>query len=79
MHLPETCTALDCERTAGRFHTVTYASQSARDAAASGYGGPTYAAYLDRHARELAARFPDRADEFLTRSLSEALAGNDGP
>jgi hypothetical protein len=56
----------------------TYESQAARDAAATGYGSVTYPAYLDRQAREMAQRFPERAEHFMTRSLSEALAGNDG-
>lgn len=37
-----------------------------------------YAAYLDSTALEYATKFPDRADYFMTRSLSEALSGNEG-
>lgn len=37
-----------------------------------------YADMLERHALALAERFPDQADYFLNRTLSEALAGNDG-
>jgi hypothetical protein len=55
---------------------VPYQSQAARDAI--GPHGKPYADYLESHALELAARFPDRKDEFLNRSLSEALAGNNG-
>lgn len=38
----------------------------------------SYAAYLDTKATEYANKFPDRAEYFLSRSLSEALAGNEG-
>jgi len=60
-----------------------YISQSARDAERSGYGGPSYWAYLDAHALELRAYFlrhndPVLAEEMLTRSLAESLMGNDG-
>lgn len=55
-----------------------FKSQAARDAQASGYGSATYPAYLERHALELAERFPERAEEFMTRSLGEALTGNNG-
>jgi hypothetical protein len=62
---------------------MTYQSQAARDAQASGYGGQSYWDYLDRAAREHADYFarngdPVKAAEMLTRSLSEALRGNDG-
>jgi hypothetical protein len=53
-----------------------YLSQAARDAI--GPHGKPYADYIEQHSRELAARFPDRGHYFLTRSLGEALAGNDG-
>lgn len=53
-----------------------YQAQSAREAVR--VYGTEYADYLNQHALELAAKFPERADEFLTRSLGEALAGNDG-
>ncbi len=56
----------------------TYRSRAARDAAESGYGKAPYWAYLDRHAVELAEKFPDRAEYFMTRTLGEALIGNDG-
>lgn len=57
---------------------ATYRSQSARDAQRSGYGGESYAEYLESKALEYAERFPTAAEYFLTRSLGEALAGNDG-
>lgn len=61
----------------------TYLSQSARDAAASGYGGPDYWARLDQSASESHAYFTrhgdhERAAQMLSRTLSEALMGNDG-
>lgn len=56
----------------------TYTAQSARDAQAGGIGDERYWAYLDARAQEYAERFPDRAEHFLNRSLSEALVGNDG-
>ena len=55
-----------------------YQSQAARDAAESGYGDARYWDYLDQHAVELAEKFPERAEYFMTQSLGEALAGNDG-
>lgn len=64
--------------------TPTYKAQSARDAAASGYGGPTYADYLERSAQEMHDKLlalgytPEHAETMFTRSLSEALTGNDG-
>lgn len=54
-----------------------YTAQSARDAQRIGYN-VSYCDYLQAHAEELAERFPDRAGEFYSRSLSEALAGNNG-
>jgi hypothetical protein len=60
-----------------------YQSQSARDAQARGYGDESYWAYLDRAAFEKCAYYTrqgdaEKAAEMITRSLSEALAGNDG-
>lgn len=60
-----------------------YLSQSARDAQASGYGSPTYWDELERHALELRDYYrakgdPTAADRMLSRSLSEALQGNEG-
>lgn len=62
---------------------TTYRSQSARDAAASGYGSPSYATYLDRSAQEHADYYTARGEHELavaqfTRSLSNALRGNEG-
>lgn len=58
-------------------------SQSARDAQASGYGDESYWLYLDKAAQETHDYYirhgqPEKAAEMLTRSLSEALQGNDG-
>ena len=55
-----------------------YESQAATDAARAAYGGPRYWAYLDKKAKEHAARFPTRGTEFMEQSLGEALAGNEG-
>lgn len=60
-----------------------YKSRSARDAAATGYGGKSYWDYLDEHAQELHDKFiadgdPVRAAKMMTRSLSESLMGNEG-
>ncbi len=60
-----------------------YESQSARDAQASGYGGPSYWDYLDQAAAEHADYFrrhgdEGRAAEMMTQSLGEALRGNEG-
>lgn len=60
-----------------------YAAQSARDAQRSGYGGPKYADYLEKHATELHAYYtgkgqPEEARRMLTRTLSESLMGNEG-
>jgi len=60
-----------------------YLSQSARDAQAGGYGNPAYWNLLDDHAQELHDYFMRKGDEktakeMFTRSLSEALRGNDG-
>jgi len=47
------------------------------------FSSPRYWEYLDNHAQRMADYFtrkgePERAALMLTRSLSEALAGNDG-
>lgn len=60
-----------------------YKSQAARDAQAMGYGGESYWAYLDRAASESCDYYlrhddPVMAAAMLTRTLSEALRGNDG-
>lgn len=60
-----------------------FQAQSARDAQRTGYGGPTYWEYLERHAHELRDYYlrhddPERAEEMMTRSLSQSLMGNDG-
>ena len=62
---------------------MTYKSQSARDAQASGYGDPSYWAYLDQATQEshdyyMRHGMPEKATEMLNRSLGEALQGNDG-
>lgn len=61
----------------------TYRSQAARDAQASGYGGASYWRTLDEGAQRAHDYYtrhgdPERAATMLTRSLGEALAGNDG-
>lgn len=58
-------------------------SQSAREALASGFGGIGYATYLDESAERMRDYFLTRGDavsaeRMMTRSLGEALAGNDG-
>lgn len=60
-----------------------YKSQAARDAAACEYGGDGYWAYLDEAAQRNFDYFmskgdPETAEQMFTRSLSEALRGNDG-
>lgn len=52
-----------------------YKSQAAKDAQAGDYGDESYWNYLDEHAAELHAK---GIGDAYTRSLSEALAGNDG-
>lgn len=62
---------------------MDYTSQAARDAQTANYGGPSYWQSLDdaadRH-RDYFLRHGDqaRADTMHTRSLSEALTGNNG-
>lgn len=58
-------------------------SQAARDAETSDYGTESYWDYLDHYAAEHHAYFTARGDTeqaeaMFTRTLSEALAGNDG-
>lgn len=60
-----------------------YKSQAARDAQAMNYGNETYWQYLDDSALENAAYYKKignnkKASEMLTRSLQEALQGNNG-
>lgn len=60
-----------------------YTAQSARDAQRTGYGSPSYWDYLEEHAYELHKRFFAKGDaatagQMLTRSLSDALRGNEG-
>lgn len=62
---------------------TTYQSQAARDAQRFGYGGQRYCDYLDEAAIKTRDYFLRRGDTeqaewMLTRSLSEALRGNDG-
>jgi hypothetical protein len=66
-----------------RAATKTYESQAARDAEERGYGDESYWDYLDRASAESAAHWrskgdDERANHMMTRSLSEALRGNDG-
>jgi len=61
----------------------TYKSQAARDAQATNYGSESYWRSLDESAERAAAFFRARGDNesaerMFTRSLSEALADNDG-
>ena len=60
-----------------------YTSQSARDAQERGYGKPRYWDYLERAAIEKRDYYlrhgdADEAQWMMTRSLSEALRGNEG-
>lgn len=52
-----------------------YKSQAARDAQASNYGSPSYWQYLDDSAQE---HYDKGYTDSFTRTLSEALMGNDG-
>ncbi len=74
----QSCYAIQEGLTACELRWDAYHSRAARDAAESGYGKAAYWAYLDRHAAELAEKFPDREEYFMTRTLGEALIGNDG-
>jgi len=65
-----------------RVRASGYRSQAARDVAATGRDS-NYADYLEQSALEHHAYYlrignPERAALMLTRSLGEALAGNDG-
>ena len=60
-----------------------YKSQCALDARDSGCGNHSYWDYLEDHAHELHDKFVARGDqktanEMLTRSLQDALVGNEG-
>lgn len=60
-----------------------YKSQTARDAEKIKYGNGSYWDYLEETAiqyREyyLSREMPDLAEKMMTRSLEEALQGNDG-
>lgn len=60
-----------------------YKAQAARDARDQNYGDETYWDSLEEHARSLHAYYllagdEKKADEMLTRSLSDALRGNEG-
>ena len=60
-----------------------YQSQAAKDARAIGYGAMSYWDYLERSAQEMHRYFTQKGDDrsaarILTRSLSEALIGNEG-
>jgi hypothetical protein len=52
-----------------------YFSRSAKDAVRSNYGDRSYWNYLDAHAAELAEK---GIEDAYTRTLSEALQGNEG-
>lgn len=63
--------------------TYEFEAQSARDAQAGHYGGLDYWTYLDQSAKETRDYYlrhgrPEQAALMMTRSLSEALRGNDG-
>lgn len=75
--------ALTLTPTEGAKMIAEYQAQSARDAQERGYGGQTYWDYLEEAALRTQAYFLARGDEeqaalMLTRTLGEALAGNDG-
>jgi hypothetical protein len=60
-----------------------YKAQSAQDAQARNFGTKSYWDYLEQHSQQLYNHYmskgnPERANEMLVRSLSEALRGNDG-
>ncbi len=61
----------------------TYRSAAAQEAQEHNYGGESYWAYLDEAAQRSHDYYmrhgnPERAEIMLTRSLGEALQGNDG-
>jgi hypothetical protein len=63
---------------------MAYKSQAARDAQDAGYGDERHWTYLDSAAAEQSDYWRRQGDEgkaaeMLTRSLSEALRGNEGP
>jgi hypothetical protein len=69
--------------TTGGTMTTTYKAQSARDAERTGYGDRSYWDMLEAGAERHHAYFAERgmhdmAASMFTRTLSEALAGNDG-
>lgn len=55
-----------------------YTTRSAQDAYATCYGDEAYADYLEKAAQENAQRRPGEAEYYLTRTLGDALRGNDG-
>ena len=55
--------------------TRTFKSLAAREAQKANYGDASYWEYLDRHAEEL---FAKGVKDALTRTLAEALKGNEG-
>lgn len=60
-----------------------YRTEAARNVARSGYGGPGYADYIERHTLEMVAYYRSRgndwrANELMARSIGAALIGNDG-
>ena len=62
---------------------MEYTSRAAQDAQAYGYGGPSYWASLDESAQRAHDYFAARghtamAARMLSRTLAEALRGNDG-
>lgn len=68
--------------TVGQFES-SYKSRAARDAEKAGYGDRSYWDYLDQSAQEhhdyyTAHGDHKRAAEMLTRTLSDALTGNNG-
>ena len=64
-------------------NATEYESRSAQDARDRGYGTESYWSYLDRAARESRDHYlrlgdPERAELMMSRTLVEALRGNDG-
>jgi hypothetical protein len=64
-------------------YRTDYQAQSARDARDRGYGGKSYWDYLEQSALERCARYllrgdAEAAERMLTRTLGDALAGNNG-
>lgn len=62
--------------------TKTYTTRAGQDAAerigSTKFWTESYADHIEEGELRYADLFPDRADYFLTRTLGEALAGNDG-